>query len=182
MKTFYEQEWKRNSSLISQWLAISLRFSQLKKGHTYSLKSSQVEQMCSLKRGFFSLPVERTLTLPHTEGQQPRGPVRRIAAHLTGSSSRRSSLSSRSKDKLWTPVKHHRVHWIALPLLASCSLTPLNACIGSRKQIVLSQTLGFFSADSQQIKGKPISPGYLPNSSFGTFIRGQKKFKCPSQC
>lgn len=49
--------------------------------------------------GFFSLSVERTLTLPHTEGQQPRGPVRRIAAHLTGSSSRRSSLSSRSKDK-----------------------------------------------------------------------------------
>ncbi|KFP70857.1 Tumor necrosis factor ligand superfamily member 10, partial [Acanthisitta chloris] len=39
--------------------------------------------------------VERTLTLPHTDGQQPRGPIHRIAAHLTGNSNRRSSLSPR---------------------------------------------------------------------------------------
>ncbi|NXT37799.1 TNF10 factor, partial [Pelecanoides urinatrix] len=39
---------------------------------------------------------ERALTLPHTEGQQPpRSPVNRIAAHLTGNSNRKNSLSPR---------------------------------------------------------------------------------------
>ncbi|NXQ93980.1 TNF10 factor, partial [Sagittarius serpentarius] len=38
---------------------------------------------------------EGTLTLSHTDGQQPRGPIKRIAAHLTGNSNRRNSLSPR---------------------------------------------------------------------------------------
>ncbi|NXQ44220.1 tumor necrosis factor ligand superfamily member 10 [Catharus ustulatus] len=42
-----------------------------------------------------AINVGSTLPLPRAEGQQPRGPVRRIAAHLTGSSSRRSSLAPR---------------------------------------------------------------------------------------
>lgn len=71
--------------------------------------------MCFLKSlilmwGFFFPLVERTLTLPHSEGQQPRGPIRRIAAHLTASSSRRSSLSSRSKEKPLTTAKDHRIN------------------------------------------------------------------------
>lgn len=85
-----------------------------------------MEQTCFLMFfllmwGFFShLPsVERTLTLPHTEGQTPRGPTRRIAAHLTGSSSRRSALASRSKEKPLTTVKDHRNY----PLVASLMLT-----------------------------------------------------------
>uniref|UniRef100_A0A803VKH3 Tumor necrosis factor ligand superfamily member 10 n=1 Tax=Ficedula albicollis TaxID=59894 RepID=A0A803VKH3_FICAL len=42
-----------------------------------------------------SVLVGSTLTLPRAEGQQPRGAARRIAAHLTGSSSRRSSVAPR---------------------------------------------------------------------------------------
>ncbi|NXH17811.1 TNF10 factor, partial [Bucco capensis] len=38
---------------------------------------------------------ERALMLSHTEGQQPRGPSSRIAAHLTGNNNRKSSLSPR---------------------------------------------------------------------------------------
>ncbi|NXY90873.1 TNF10 factor, partial [Alcedo cyanopectus] len=36
---------------------------------------------------------ERALTLSHTDGQQPHGPINRIAAHLTGNSNRKNSLS-----------------------------------------------------------------------------------------
>ncbi|NWS52579.1 TNF10 factor, partial [Chunga burmeisteri] len=36
---------------------------------------------------------ERALTLSHTDGQQPPSPSNRIAAHLTGNSNRKSSLS-----------------------------------------------------------------------------------------
>ncbi|NXD77371.1 TNF10 factor, partial [Halcyon senegalensis] len=36
---------------------------------------------------------ERTLALSRTDGQQPRGPINRIAAHLTGNSNRKNSLS-----------------------------------------------------------------------------------------
>ncbi|XP_026710759.1 tumor necrosis factor ligand superfamily member 10 [Athene cunicularia] len=39
---------------------------------------------------------ERALTLSRTDGQQPRGPVNRIAAHLTGNSNRKNSLSPRN--------------------------------------------------------------------------------------
>ncbi|NWX23981.1 TNF10 factor, partial [Aegotheles bennettii] len=38
---------------------------------------------------------ERALTLSHTEVQQPRSPGNRIAAHLTGNSNRKNSLSPR---------------------------------------------------------------------------------------
>ncbi|NXP46517.1 TNF10 factor, partial [Heliornis fulica] len=38
---------------------------------------------------------DRGLTLAHTDGQPPRSPVNRIAAHLTGNSNRRNSLSPR---------------------------------------------------------------------------------------
>uniref|UniRef100_A0A663MMD0 Tumor necrosis factor ligand superfamily member 10 n=1 Tax=Athene cunicularia TaxID=194338 RepID=A0A663MMD0_ATHCN len=37
----------------------------------------------------------KALTLSRTDGQQPRGPVNRIAAHLTGNSNRKNSLSPR---------------------------------------------------------------------------------------
>ncbi|NXP59934.1 TNF10 factor, partial [Chloropsis cyanopogon] len=57
------------------------------------------------------LSVERTLTLPHTEGQTPRGPIRRIAAHLTGSSSRRSSLSSRINPLPRRGIGHKINNW-----------------------------------------------------------------------
>ncbi|NXT87491.1 TNF10 factor, partial [Anhinga rufa] len=47
-----------------------------------------VETMC--------LVILRAPTLSHTDGQQPpRGPVHRIAAHLTGNSNRKNSLSPR---------------------------------------------------------------------------------------
>ncbi|NXG70406.1 TNF10 factor, partial [Baryphthengus martii] len=36
---------------------------------------------------------ERALTLSHTDGQQLRSPINRIAAHLTGNSNRKNSLS-----------------------------------------------------------------------------------------
>ncbi|KFQ28402.1 Tumor necrosis factor ligand superfamily member 10, partial [Merops nubicus] len=36
---------------------------------------------------------ESALTLSHADGQQPRGPVNRIAAHLTGNNNRKNSLS-----------------------------------------------------------------------------------------
>ncbi|NXH64498.1 TNF10 factor, partial [Rhabdornis inornatus] len=48
----------------------------------------------SYEENISAINVESTLTLPRAEGQQPRGAVRRIAAHLTGSS-RRSSLAPR---------------------------------------------------------------------------------------
>ncbi|NXO87176.1 TNF10 factor, partial [Sitta europaea] len=47
----------------------------------------------SYEENVSAINVERTLTLAHTEGQQPHAAAPRIAAHLTGS--RRSSLSSR---------------------------------------------------------------------------------------
>ncbi|KAM6258170.1 tumor necrosis factor ligand superfamily member 10 isoform 2-T2 [Porphyrio hochstetteri] len=39
---------------------------------------------------------DRTLTLSHTDAQPPRSPVNRIAAHLTGNSNRKNSLSPRN--------------------------------------------------------------------------------------
>uniref|UniRef100_A0A8C9NE56 Tumor necrosis factor ligand superfamily member 10 n=1 Tax=Serinus canaria TaxID=9135 RepID=A0A8C9NE56_SERCA len=57
-----------------------------------------------------SVLVERTLTLPHMEGQQPRGPTRRIAAHLTGSS-RRSSLSPRINPLPRRGIGHKINNW-----------------------------------------------------------------------
>ncbi|KFO96343.1 Tumor necrosis factor ligand superfamily member 10 [Calypte anna] len=50
----------------------------------------------SFEENISAVNVERALTLPHTDGQQPRSPPYRIAAHLTGNSNRKSSLAPRS--------------------------------------------------------------------------------------
>ncbi|KFV91864.1 Tumor necrosis factor ligand superfamily member 10, partial [Fulmarus glacialis] len=50
----------------------------------------------SYEENMSAVNAERALTLPHTEGQQPpRSPANRIAAHLTGNSNRKNSLSPR---------------------------------------------------------------------------------------
>ncbi|NXH77084.1 TNF10 factor, partial [Hydrobates tethys] len=50
----------------------------------------------SYEENISAVNAERALTLPHTDGQQPpRSPVNRIAAHLTGNSNRKNSLSPR---------------------------------------------------------------------------------------
>ncbi|XP_030312313.1 tumor necrosis factor ligand superfamily member 10 isoform X2 [Calypte anna] len=50
----------------------------------------------SFEENISAVNVERALTLPHTDGQQPRSPPYRIAAHLTGNSNRKSSLAPRN--------------------------------------------------------------------------------------
>ncbi|XP_010133759.1 PREDICTED: LOW QUALITY PROTEIN: tumor necrosis factor ligand superfamily member 10 [Buceros rhinoceros silvestris] len=59
----------------------------------------------SYEENISAVNAERALTLSHTDGQQPRGPVTRIAAHLTGNSNRKNSLSPRSKEKPLKTVK-----------------------------------------------------------------------------
>ncbi|NWH46812.1 TNF10 factor, partial [Fregata magnificens] len=50
----------------------------------------------SYEENVSAVNAERALTLSHTDGQQPpRSPVNRIAAHLTGNSNRKNSLSPR---------------------------------------------------------------------------------------
>ncbi|XP_027747130.1 tumor necrosis factor ligand superfamily member 10 isoform X2 [Empidonax traillii] len=50
----------------------------------------------SFEENISAINAERTLALSHTDRQQqPRGPIHRVAAHLTGSNNRRSSLSTR---------------------------------------------------------------------------------------
>ncbi|NXG08748.1 TNF10 factor, partial [Sakesphorus luctuosus] len=51
-----------------------------------------------------------TLALPHADKQQPRGPTYRIAAHLTGSNHRKSSLFTRM-DFLPRRVVGHKINW-----------------------------------------------------------------------
>ncbi|KFP21676.1 Tumor necrosis factor ligand superfamily member 10, partial [Egretta garzetta] len=51
----------------------------------------------SYEENISAVNAERALTLSHADGQQPpRSPVNRIAAHLTGNSNRKNSLSPRS--------------------------------------------------------------------------------------
>ncbi|XP_071608757.1 tumor necrosis factor ligand superfamily member 10 isoform X2 [Heliangelus exortis] len=50
----------------------------------------------SFEENISAVNAERALTLPHTDGQQPRSPPYRIAAHLTGNSNRKNSLSPRN--------------------------------------------------------------------------------------
>lgn len=72
---------------------------------------------------------DRALTLSHTDGQPPAA---RIAAHLTGNSNRRSSLSPRSKGKnLHNQLKTAE---ITLSLLASRLRTLSDTCVHSKKQ------------------------------------------------
>ncbi|XP_075013488.1 tumor necrosis factor ligand superfamily member 10 [Calonectris borealis] len=53
----------------------------------------------SYEENMSAVNAESALTLPHTEEQQPpRGPVNRIAAHLTGNSNRKNSLSPRNSS------------------------------------------------------------------------------------
>ncbi|KAK2530868.1 Tnfsf10 [Columba livia] len=49
----------------------------------------------SYEENISAVNADRTLTLSQTDGQQPRGPINRIAAHLTGNSNRKNSLSPR---------------------------------------------------------------------------------------
>ncbi|NXW12825.1 TNF10 factor, partial [Circaetus pectoralis] len=49
----------------------------------------------SYEENISAVNAERTLTLSRTDGQQPRGPINKIAAHLTGNSNRKNSLSPR---------------------------------------------------------------------------------------
>ncbi|XP_051482709.1 tumor necrosis factor ligand superfamily member 10 isoform X2 [Apus apus] len=52
----------------------------------------------SFEENISALNAERALSLSHTEGQQPRSPSTRIAAHLTGNSNRKNSLSPRNSS------------------------------------------------------------------------------------
>lgn len=71
-------------------------------------------------RFFSRLPsADRALTLSQTDGQQPRGPINRIAAHLTGNSNRKNSLSPRGKEIPLKTVKDGRNY----SLVASLVLT-----------------------------------------------------------
>ncbi|NXW40771.1 TNF10 factor, partial [Nyctiprogne leucopyga] len=55
----------------------------------------------SYEENISAVNAERALTLPRTEGQQPsRSPLNRIAAHLTGNSNRKNSLSPRIDSSL----------------------------------------------------------------------------------
>ncbi|XP_062459433.1 tumor necrosis factor ligand superfamily member 10 isoform X1 [Pezoporus occidentalis] len=49
----------------------------------------------SYEENISSVNAERAMTLPHNDRQQPLSPINRIAAHLTGNSNRKSSLSPR---------------------------------------------------------------------------------------
>ncbi|XP_065496062.1 tumor necrosis factor ligand superfamily member 10 isoform X1 [Caloenas nicobarica] len=49
----------------------------------------------SYEENISAVNADRALTLSQTDGQQPRGPINRIAAHLTGNSNRKNSLSPR---------------------------------------------------------------------------------------
>ncbi|NXA27611.1 TNF10 factor, partial [Ibidorhyncha struthersii] len=49
----------------------------------------------SYEENISALNGDRALTLSHTDGHPPRSPVNRIAAHLTGNSNRKNSLSPR---------------------------------------------------------------------------------------
>ncbi|NXS07115.1 TNF10 factor, partial [Neodrepanis coruscans] len=64
----------------------------------------------SYEENVSAINAERTLTLPHSDRQQPRGPIHRIAAHLTGSNNRRSSLSTRI-DLLPRRGIGHKINW-----------------------------------------------------------------------
>ncbi|XP_050758335.1 tumor necrosis factor ligand superfamily member 10 isoform X1 [Gymnogyps californianus] len=50
----------------------------------------------SYEENISAINAERAPTLSHSDGQQPRSPVNRIAAHLTGNSNRKNSLSPRT--------------------------------------------------------------------------------------
>ncbi|XP_065700914.1 tumor necrosis factor ligand superfamily member 10 isoform X2 [Patagioenas fasciata] len=52
----------------------------------------------SYEENISAVNADRTLTLSQTDGQQPRSPVNRIAAHLTGNSNRKNSLSPRNSS------------------------------------------------------------------------------------
>ncbi|NXG19827.1 TNF10 factor, partial [Grallaria varia] len=64
----------------------------------------------SYEENISAINAERTLALPHGEKQLPRGPMHRIAAHLTGSNNRRSSLFTRI-DLLPRRVIGHKINW-----------------------------------------------------------------------
>ncbi|KFQ72165.1 Tumor necrosis factor ligand superfamily member 10, partial [Phaethon lepturus] len=49
----------------------------------------------SYEENISAVNAERALTLSHTDGQPPRSPTNRIAAHLTGNSNRKNSQSPR---------------------------------------------------------------------------------------
>ncbi|KFO69315.1 Tumor necrosis factor ligand superfamily member 10, partial [Cuculus canorus] len=49
----------------------------------------------SYEESLSAVNAERALTQVHTDGQQPRSPVNRIAAHLTGNNNRKNSPSPR---------------------------------------------------------------------------------------
>ncbi|XP_065496063.1 tumor necrosis factor ligand superfamily member 10 isoform X2 [Caloenas nicobarica] len=52
----------------------------------------------SYEENISAVNADRALTLSQTDGQQPRGPINRIAAHLTGNSNRKNSLSPRNSS------------------------------------------------------------------------------------
>ncbi|NXM84450.1 TNF10 factor, partial [Oenanthe oenanthe] len=65
----------------------------------------------SYEENISAINVGSTLTLPRAEGQQPRTAARRIAAHLTGSSSsRRSSLASPRINPLPRRGNGHKIN------------------------------------------------------------------------
>lgn len=71
----------------------------------------------SYEENISAVNAERTLTLPHTDRQQPLSPINRIAAHLTGNSNRKSSLSPGSKKNPLKTVKDHRNYSLIASLM-----------------------------------------------------------------
>ncbi|NXK94362.1 TNF10 factor, partial [Formicarius rufipectus] len=63
----------------------------------------------SYEENISAINAERSLALSHVDKQQPRGPIPRIAAHLTGSNNRRSSLFTR--NFLPRRVVGHKINW-----------------------------------------------------------------------
>lgn len=65
----------------------------------------------SFEENLSAVNADRALTLPRTDGQQPQRPVHRIAAHLTGNSNRRSSLSAHIDSSPRRGTGHKISNW-----------------------------------------------------------------------
>ncbi|NWI94060.1 TNF10 factor, partial [Pitta sordida] len=64
----------------------------------------------SYKENISAINAERALALSQTNRQQPTGPISRIAAHVTGSNNRRSSMFTRM-DLLPRRGFGHKINW-----------------------------------------------------------------------
>ncbi|NXA09086.1 TNF10 factor, partial [Sapayoa aenigma] len=97
----------------------------------------------SYEENISAINAERTLTLPQADRQEPRGPMDRIAAHLTGSNNRRSSLFTRI-TLLPRRGIGHKINW-ELPRTGHSFLHNVELRNG---ELVIPQT-GFYYIYSQ---------------------------------